>query len=38
MKRSAIYNREEITCILGKGDADDTDTRNHSRCRWHIHR
>ena len=27
MKRIAIYNREEITCILEKGVADDTDTR-----------
>jgi phosphoglycolate phosphatase-like HAD superfamily hydrolase len=27
MKCFAIYNREEITCILEKGDADDTDTR-----------
>jgi|GEM_PF-3739098 len=26
MKRLALYNREEITCILEKGDADDTDT------------
>lgn len=30
MKRSGVDNREEITGILEKGDADDTDTRNHS--------